>query len=230
MTRIAGIVLAAGNSSRMGPEHNKLVEEIAGRPLVAGPVDALLEAGIGPVFVVTGFEAERVRLALGNRACRFVQHDAWAEGMGSTLAHGVRAILALATPPDALLVSVGDLPGLRAQHVQSVVEAARGATGGIDPSRIVIPTHRSRRGHPVLFGSAHFTALSRLEGDQGGRSIVEANDASVCTLDLDDEAILRDIDTPAELGIARAVSSGKGGMPRKSGNSEKSEKSRKERP
>ena len=227
VTRIAGIVLAAGNSSRMGPARNKLVEQIAGRPLVAGPVDALLEAGIEPVLVVTGFEDDRVRSALGKRACRFVHHEAWAEGMGSTLAHGVRAILALASPPDALLVSVGDLPGLRAQHVERVVEAARGATGGIDPSRIVIPTHRSRRGHPVLFGSAHFAALSRLERDQGGRSILDANDASVCTLEIDDDAILRDIDTPEELGIARAMSSGKGGMP---GELEKSGKSRREGP
>lgn len=227
MTRIAGLVLAAGNSSRMGPERNKLVEEIAGRPLVAGPVDALLEAGIAPVFVVTGFEADRVRSALGDRACEFIHHEAWAEGMGSTLAHGVRAIRALVPPPAALLVSVGDLPGLRAQHVKSVVEAACSATGGIDPSRIVIPTHRSRRGHPVLFGSAHFAALSRLEGEQGGRSILEANDASVCNLELDDDAILRDIDTPAELGSARAVSSGQRGMPGELG---KSEKSRREGP
>lgn len=206
MTRIAGLVLAAGSSSRMGPERNKLVEEIAGRALVAGPVDALLAAGIEPVVVITGFEADRVRSTLGARCCRFVHHDAWSEGMGSSLARGAREILELAPPPAAVLVCVGDLPGLRAQHVERVVEAARGATGAIDPARIVIPTHRGQRGHPVLFGALHFSALARLTGDRGARSILEANEANVCTVELDDDAILRDIDTPAELGLARVAS------------------------
>lgn len=221
VTRIAGLVLAAGNSSRMGPARNKLVEEIAGRPLVAGPVDALLEAGIEPVVVVTGFEADRVRSALGERVCRFVHHDAWAEGMGSSLAHGARAILALAPPSKAVLVCVGDLPGLRAQHVERVVESARAATGAIDPARIVIPTHRGRRGHPVLFGALHLSALARLTGDQGGRSILEANEANVFTVELDDDAILRDVDTPAELGMAQVASRGKGRMPGEFGKSRK---------
>ncbi len=211
MTRIAGIVLAAGNSSRMGPARNKLVEQIAGRPLVAGPVDALLAAGIEPVLVVTGFEGDRVRSSLGERACQFVRHEAWAEGMGSSLAHGAQAILALAPTPEAVLVCVGDLPGLRAQHVERVVEAAHAGSGGIDPLRIVIPTHRSHRGHPVLFGALHFSALARLTGDQGGRSILDANEAHVCTVELDDDAILRDIDTPAELGMAQVASRGREG-------------------
>ena len=211
VTRIAGLVLAAGNSSRMGPERNKLVEEVAGRPLVAGPVDALLEAGIELVLVVTGFEADRVRSALGDRACRFVHHDAWAEGMGSTLAHGVRTILALASPPDALLVSVGDLPGLRAQHVAHIVEAARASKDAIDPARIVIPTHRGGRGHPVLFGAQHFATLARLTGDRGGRSIFDANEANVRTVEVEGDAVIRDVDTPAELGTARAASRGREG-------------------
>ena len=219
VTRIAGLVLAAGNSSRMGASRNKLVEEIAGRPLVAGPVDALLEAGIEPVVVVTGFEADRVRSALGKRACRFVHHEDWAEGMGTSLAHGVRAILELAPSPETVLVSVGDLPELRTHHVERVVEAARGANGAIDAARIVIPTHRGHRGHPVLFGSAHFAALTRLTGDQGGRAIFDANDASVCTVELDDDAILRDVDTPAELARAQTALSGKAEMLGESGKS-----------
>lgn len=207
--RAAGLVLAAGNSSRMGSAHNKLVEAVAGRPLVAWPVDALVEAGIGPVVVVTGFEAERIRSALGGRACRFVHHEAWPEGMGSSLAHGARAILALTPLPAAVLVSVGDLPGLRAQHVERILAAARAPEGTIDPACIAIPTHRGRRGHPVLFGSNHFLALTRLTGDRGGRSIFEANEQDVRTVEVDDDAVLRDVDTPTELGAARAAANGR---------------------
>lgn len=193
----------------MGPAHNKMIEEIAGRPLVAWPVDAMIEAGIDPVVVVTGFEAERVRTALADRACRFVHHAAWSEGMGSSLAHGAQAILASTPTPAAVLVSVGDLPGLRAHHVVRIDEGARAPNGTIDPARIVIPTHRGRRGHPVLFGSQHFAALARLTGDRGGRAIFEANAEDVRTVEVDDDAVLRDVDTPAELGAARAASTGR---------------------
>ncbi len=208
VTRIAGIVLAAGNSSRMGSTHNKLVEEIAGRALVAWPVDALLEGGVDPVVVVTGFEAERVGAALGDRACRFVHHAAWSEGMGSSLAHATRAILESTPATTAVLVSVGDLPGLRAHHVERIFAAACAPNGVIDPARIVIPTHRGRRGHPVLFGSQHFGALAHLKGDRGGRSIFDANEASVRTVEVEDDAVLRDVDTPAELAAARGASTG----------------------
>jgi len=229
--RIAAIVLAAGDSSRMGPERNKLLESIDGRPLVAWPVDALLEAGIDPVVVATGFEAERVREALGGRPCRFVHHAGWAEGMGSTLARVVGALLEAApaaiaesagptlpaprTPPtlpglDAVLVCVGDLPALRSAHVRAVVAAAREPDGGIAADRIVVPVHAGRSGHPVLFGAAHLPALARLRGDEGGRSILAANRGSVRRLELEDDAILRDVDTPAEM--AEAVSGVRAGI------------------
>lgn len=213
--RVAGIVLAAGRSSRMGPERNKLVEPIAGRPLVAWPVDALLEAGVDPVLVVTGFEAERVQSALGGSSCRFVRHERWSEGMGSSLARGMRELLALALwpPLEAVLVCVGDLPGLRAEHVTRVIEAALEARAAPDtndekstipPTALVVPTHATRRGHPVLFGSRYFADLARVTGDEGARSILIQNKHSVNLFELDSPAILADIDTPVDLAEARS--------------------------
>ena len=211
--RVAGIVLAAGSSSRMGPERNKLVEPIAGRPLVAWPVDALLEAGVDPVLVVTGYEAERVRSALGGKDCRFVHNEAGSEGMGSSLARGMRELLALWPPLEAVLVCVGDLPGLRAKHVTTVIEAALEARvapdanderSTIPPTALVVPTHANRRGHPVLFGSRYFADLARVTGDEGARSILTQNKHSVKPIELDTPAILADIDTPADLAEARS--------------------------
>jgi molybdenum cofactor cytidylyltransferase len=191
----------------MGPERNKLVEPIAGRPLVAWPVDACLEAGIDPVLVVTGFEAERVRLALGERDCRYVQHAGWSEGMGSTLARGMQALRALSPRSDAVLVCVGDLPGLRAAHVKAILDAvwaAGGNRGSIPPEVLVVPTHGARRGHPVLFGASYFAALERLTGDEGARKILEQHKSKIRPVDLATEAILQDVDTPADLAEARS--------------------------
>lgn len=201
--RIAGIVLAAGCSSRMGEAHNKLVEDVGGRALVAAPVDALIGAGLAPILVVTGFEAARVRAALGDRRCELVHHDGWPEGMGSSLAHGARALGRLAPDAAAVVVCVGDLPALAPEHVRRVVAAAASANAAIDPGALVVPTCGGRRGHPVLFGADHFAALSRLAGDQGGRAILEANSARTTFVAIDDEAILVDVDTPTELARAR---------------------------
>lgn len=207
--RLAGIVLAAGCSARMGPERNKLVEPVAGRPLVAWPVDALLEAGIDPVVVVVGFEADRLRTALRGRPCRFVEHAQWSEGMGSSLARAMRALIAELPLPDAVLVCVGDLPGLRAADVARVVEAARRDArddGAIDPDRIVVPVFEGRRGHPVCFGARHFAALAQSTGDEGARSLLEQNADRVLRIEVANEAILRDVDTPTDLESARKQS------------------------
>ena len=82
---LAGLVLAAGASTRMGASTNKLVEEVEGRPLVAWAVDAMIEAGLDQVTVVVGFEAERVRASLRGRSCAFVSSPDWRDGMGSCL-------------------------------------------------------------------------------------------------------------------------------------------------
>lgn len=190
----------------MGPGLNKLVEPIGGRPLVCGPVDALLAAGAEPVFVVVGFEPERVRAALAGRGCRFVEHPQWQEGMGSSLATGMRALLEASPRPEAVLVSVGDLPGLTGDDVRRVVAAARRPEdegGAIDPERIVVPVFAGRRGHPVCFGARHFEALARCSGDEGARALIEARADRVCRIELGSESILRDVDTPMELTAAR---------------------------
>lgn len=223
---IGAIVLAAGRSARMGIATNKLLEVVAGRPLVAWPIDAMLEAALEPVVVVAGFEASRLREALADRLCIVVEHAGWPEGMGSTLAAGIRFLQAHAPELDAVVVSVGDLPGLRARHVAAVVAAAKAlgplgdaaAPGANAPSvreRIGVPTCRGRAGHPVLFGRRCWDELARLSGDQGGRAIVEDHPERVVRVAIDDDAILADIDTPDALAQVRRgrVDGGSGGDP-----------------
>ena len=206
LPRIAALVLAAGSSSRMGPTCNKLVEKVAGRPLVAWAVDAMLETGVDPILVVTGFESSRVRAALRDRPCRFVEHASWPRGMGSSLAFGVRELLAQLPIPAAVFVCVGDLPGIRASDVAKIVAAASAEGDSFDPARIFVPTHRERRGHPVLFGADYFAALSALDGDEGGRAILRDHAASVRLVEVGGDAVLNDVDTPAELRAARSGS------------------------
>jgi len=192
---VVGLVLAAGASSRMGPGLNKLTEVVAGKPLVAGPVDAMHAAGIDSVFVVTGHEAEAIRASLHDRECRFIHHAGWSAGMGSSIAAGVRQLLD-AIEPAGILVSVGDLPDLRADWIVRLLEAFEDADS---PDCLCVPTCRGRIGHPVLFGASHFAALRELEGDRGGRAILDGNAEHVRRIEIGNEAILLDLDTPADL-------------------------------
>ena len=191
---VVGLVLAAGASRRMGPETNKLCVEVEGKPLVAGPVDAMLEAGIDPVFVVTGYQSEQIRSALGARPCVYLDAPLWKEGMGATMAAGVREILER-IDAGGLLVCVGDLAGLRTEWVEALVTAFLQADA---PDALCVPTFEGRFGHPVLFGRDYFEALCELEGEGGGKAILAANAPSLHKIPIESDAILRDLDTPGD--------------------------------
>ena len=178
----------------MGPDTNKLCAIVGGKPLVAGPVDALIEAGIERVFVVTGHRPDEVRAALVDRPCEFVHHAAWEAGMGASIAAGLRGILEHAEP-DGVLVCVGDLAGLESAWISALVAAFSESASA---SCICVPTFEGCSGHPVLFGRSHFEALARLAGEAGGRSILQAHPADILEVAIGSADILRDLDTQAD--------------------------------
>ena len=112
--------------------------------------------------------------------------------MGASIRAGVEGI---AAATDAVLVCLADMPALRAAHVDALIDAFADAP----PERICVPVHRDRRGHPVLFGAAHFPALCEIEGDRGARGILAAAAAHVREIDVSDDGILLDVDTLEDL-------------------------------
>jgi molybdenum cofactor cytidylyltransferase len=191
---LGALVLAAGSSQRMGAL-NKLTEEIDGQALVARVVSAFEVAGVGPIVVVTGHEAAAVQAALSSHHVCFVHNRSHAEGMGTSIACGIAALEDTA----AVLIALGDLPLLEPATITALGRSFAEA----DADSIHVPTHQGRRGHPVLFGATHFSALSSLAGDRGARTIIEANAARVLEVEVDDPGISIDIDTPADLQSAR---------------------------
>lgn len=187
---IAGIILAAGQSSRFG-RLNKLLMPIRGRPLVSSTVAAYLAAELHSVVVVTGHDAERVRSALAELPVTTVYNPRYGDGQSTSLRAGLEALPDSAT---ASVIGVADQPFLTADIVRAVVARMR-ETG----ARIVVPRFNGRRGNPVAFDRSLFAELRAVTGDVGGRPVLQRHADEVAWVDFADPRPGRDIDLPEDL-------------------------------
>jgi CTP:molybdopterin cytidylyltransferase MocA/xanthine/CO dehydrogenase XdhC/CoxF family maturation factor len=188
--RIAGIILAAGMSSRMG--RNKLTMPLQGKPLVRHAVEAALAGKLDPVIVVTGHEAASVRSALAGLPVRFAHNPAFAEGLSTSLQTGIAAV---PRNCEGAMVLLGDMPGIGPDLVVRLAAA-------FEPTQsraICVATAQGARGHPVIWGRTFFAAIAELTGDVGARSLMARHADQVWEVDAGDDAPLADIDTPDAL-------------------------------
>ncbi|GAB4443795.1 MAG: molybdenum cofactor cytidylyltransferase [Anaerolineae bacterium] len=187
--RVGAVVVAAGCSTRMGQpkvllpwDRGTVIEEIVNR---------LRGANLSEIVVVTGHAHERVEAALAGHPVRFAYNPDYAAGeMTSSVQAGIRA---LSPATSACLLVLGDQPLLRGRVIWRVLNAyARGL------GRIVAPSYRKRRGHPVLIDKAFWPALLALGPDGAPRDVVRANADAVHHVVVDTDWVLRDIDTPED--------------------------------
>jgi molybdenum cofactor cytidylyltransferase len=185
--QIAAVILAAGQSSRMG--RNKLLLELAGKPLIAHVADHVLALGLPEIVVVLGHEADAVRRALGDRPLRFVSAADYASGMSASLKAGLTA---LSPQIDAALVLLGDMPLVSAALLRRLI----GAYNPLEGRAIVLPVHGGKRGNPVLWDRRFFAEMQALAGDVGARHLIGSYGEQVAEVTAETTAIFRDIDTP----------------------------------
>lgn len=189
---IAAVVLAAGASTRLGKP--KQLIEMEGERLLRRTVRLALEAGCAPVpvFVVLGYEAERMQAELSGLAATAVVNGTWMEGMGSSLRRGMEAVCAMETPPAAVLLLVCDQPRLTVEHLRKLL-----AEQGADEERITASEYAGRAGVPAVFGRRHFAELLAVEGDQGAREVIQRHSGRIRTVWWPEGGI--DVDRPADL-------------------------------
>ena len=187
---IGAIVLAAGQSRRMG-ETNKLLIEVDGRPILAHVVRTLCAAGLPPPIVVTGCEAERVRAALADTPVRFVHNADFADGLSTSIRAGVSSILETWS---GCLICLGDMPEVTPATLRALMEAFDPAAG----RSICVPVHEGRRGNPVLWARQHFPRLMALSGDVGARHLLAELQDAVAEVETPSPGVLQDVDTPAQ--------------------------------
>lgn len=185
---IAAIILAAGQSRRMG--QNKLL-----LPYGASTVIEMIvtEVGgcesIGDIVVVTGHEADRVAAQLRNASVRCIFNPDYARSdMLVSIQVGLRA---LADEVTAALIVLGDQPRLRREIVQRVIEAYT----SVD---LIIPSYQMKRGHPILIPRPLWPSILALPPEASLRDVIRVNESHIRYVLCDDDSVLRDIDTPED--------------------------------
>jgi CTP:molybdopterin cytidylyltransferase MocA len=179
---VGGLVLAAGEGRRFGG--TKQLASLRGRPLLEHALEAM--AAVTPRVVVLGHEAEKIRRGVNMHGASVVICDDWDEGQAASLRTGLAALAQC----DAVVVVLGDQPGITADAIQAVASAG----GDEDAVRAV---YDGTPGHPVLLRRALLERAGELHGDVGFRDLLEG--ATVRELELGGLADPADIDTREEL-------------------------------
>ena len=191
--RVAGVVLAAGASRRMG--ENKMLLEVGGQVLARRAAATALAAGLSPVVVVLGRDADAVRAALAGLPCEFAENPDFTGPTSGSLHAGLRR---LPTDADAVVLLLADLVGVDETMLRTLVHAAVRTGAAVVASRydgVVAP--------PFLFRSELFGELLTHHGEGPGREVVRRHPGATAFLDWPAEAAL-DVDTPRDLEAWRA--------------------------
>lgn len=205
--KLSGMLLAAGESTRMGSPKQLLV--IEGDLLIERVLRLLLAAPLDEIIVVLGHQADAIRRAITieDRRLRYTVNESFREGMSSSLRKGMECI---ATGAEGLLVALVDHPWIQPATVSKLIDGwAQGGRG------IALPRCGERRGHPVIFGSRYFQELRDLSGAPGARAILHRHHDDILEVPTDDEAVILDVDTPGDLAILKERFRAGGTIPRK---------------
>jgi molybdenum cofactor cytidylyltransferase len=188
--KVAAVVLAAGQSRRMG-HINKLLELVDEVPLIRRVVETVFASQAAPVVVVTGYEAEEVKAALSALDVIFVHNPNYADGLSTSLKTGLAAV-----PRDcaAAVVCLGDMPMIAPKHIDALIERCDPEAG----RAVGVPVHLGKRGNPVLWARRFFEAMTDVSGDVGARHLIGAHAELVYEVEFEDTAVLTDLDTPEE--------------------------------
>lgn len=195
---MAGIVLAAGMSTRFGS--TKQLAEVGGKHLLERVLDAALSSCLDRVFLVLGHRAEEISNTLkvhdsGDRLQILINPD-YQAGMSRSLSFGIDHIRELFP---SVMILLGDQPLIDANLIDYLAYRFQSSL-----KEICLPVCQGRRGHPVLFSRRFYNAIMSVEGDIGAREILLKNPDSILAIDISNSQIFLDVDTPADVEALRS--------------------------
>jgi len=194
--RAAAVILAAGASRRMGK--NKMLLQLDGESLVRRAARRALGAGLSPVVVVVGHEADRLRAELKDLPVEFAVNSDYTGPTSGSLHQGLNA---LGSDVDAVVVMLGDMVRVSAETLAMLIAAARGTD-----APLVVSRYGDVTAPPLLFRRALFGELLAWTGEGCGKAVVQAHKHEAMYVDRP-EALLVDVDTPEDFAAVQSRSS-----------------------
>jgi molybdenum cofactor cytidylyltransferase len=187
--KISAIVLAAGLSTRMG--RPKMSLPWNGSTVIERVIDQLLEAGIKSIVVVSGGAHEDVKRALIDRPVQIVLNPDYQNGeMLLSMQVGLRA---LPDDADAAMIVLGDQPQIEVRIVRGVIQEFE-----VTQAKLIVPSYQMRRGHPWVVDRSLWPQLLELKTPQTLRDFMNANSSAIHYLNVHNDSILQDMDTPED--------------------------------
>lgn len=185
---IAGVILSAGESSRMGQP--KALLPIGGQTFIEKIVGALREAGLENIIVILGHDAEAMRQKIAHLPVTILVNPDYRKGQLSSLRVAIRHLLANDSC-SGLLVHLVDHPYIDAPLVNLLIQRFE------DSGKLIaVPRFHGKRGHPVIFARSLLNELLNAPEDQGAKAVVNAHRDETLEIETEDAGITLDIDTP----------------------------------
>jgi len=185
---ICAVVLAAGLSRRMGVQ--KLLLPFDGETVISNIVDQLLASTIDEVYVVVGHQAERISTELSGRAVSIVENPNYKSGMLSSVRCGLQN---LPEKCRAVMVVLGDQPSITTGLIDKMLQSF-----ATTEKSILVPLHKGKRGHPILFSSHYSDEIMKRYSDVGLRGLLHSHPDDVFELDVPTSSVLFDMDYPED--------------------------------
>jgi len=184
---IAGVILAAGGSTRYG--QSKLLLPWKGQPLIRHIAEIAYNSRLDTLYVILGSETDRVYQALSGIPCHFVINLNWKNGLSSSVKTAVKSLAD--EDVDASMFLLGDQPFISVELINKILDLYLK-----ERQPITAPIIESKRSNPVLFDCSVFPDLLATEGDKGGRDLFTKH--ATAWLEWKDPNLLKDIDTPQD--------------------------------
>ena len=185
---VAAILLAAGQSLRMGSA-NKLLLEVDGEPMVRRAARVLLASRTETVVTVLGHDRDAVARALEGLPLEFVSNPRHGEGQATSVRAGMAA---LDGPFAAIMVCLADQPWLDADDINFLIDAFFAAPSG----SFVVPVFQGQRGNPIMLAEAERRNILGSGFDVACRHLIERNPENVRTVEAPNNHFVVDVDTP----------------------------------
>ena len=196
---IGAIILAAGQSRRMGKK-NKLLEELDGKPMISHSIDQVIKSNVNSIVIVTGHQKNEIENTINNKRINFVYNYDYRYGMSTSIKAGIES---LPRDIDGALIILGDMPLIDSSLVNKLID-------NFDPESgrsIGVPTTKGKRGNPVLWSSQYFPEILNISGDVGARHLIGEFIEFVYEIECD-LSVVTDVDTPESLESMSQIKNG----------------------